>query len=163
MEAQPGPGGRLSSLLVESASGSRVARERLEQVVRGADHLGLVRVLSLPAVPPQDEIGGARRELLAPQRLLSAPADGELALGSLATADDGGCDRLRFVDRRYRLRLEADSLARAVELRRIDRTGKHDADVDARTFFLQLHRALSKNVRSAAFVAQYAACKGMPR
>ena len=136
MEAQPGPGGRISSLLVESAMGSRVARERLEQVVRRVDRLGLVRVLSLPAVSPQDEIGGARRELLSPQRLLSAPADGELTLGPLATAHDGGRERLRFVDRRYRLRLEADPLARSVELRRIDRTGKHDADVDARTFSL---------------------------
>src|SRR5438034_1664272 len=134
MEAQPGPGGRISSPLVESAVGTRVARERLEQVVRRVDRLGLVRVLSLPAVPPQDEIGGPRRELLAPQRLLSAPADGELTLGPLATAHDGGREGLRFVDRRHRLRLEPNSLARAVELRRIDRTGKHDADVDARTF-----------------------------
>src|SRR5581483_9903920 len=87
-------------------------------------------VLGLPAVPQQDQVAGARRELLAPEELLGAPADRKLAHGPLEAVDDRLRERLGLVDRRHRLRLVADVLPRHVELRRVDRARQDDADID---------------------------------
>src|SRR5206468_492297 len=115
-----------------------VARQRLEEVVRGVLRLQLLRVLALPAVSQEHEVAGPRRQLLAPERLLRPPAERQLADRMLAAANNRCRKRLRLVDRRHGLRLQADLLTRAVELRRVDRTGKDDADVDTGAFLLLL-------------------------
>ena len=83
---------------------------------------------------------------------------------ALEAVEDGAGERLRLVDRRDRLRLEADLLAAAVELGRVDRAGEDQRDVDRRIpCSSSSTRADSKNVRAAAFDEQYAAWSGIPR
>src|SRR5262249_4797691 len=100
--------------------------------------LQLVRVLGLPACATKHKVAGTRGNLLTPQRLLRAPAQRELPRRAFPGADDGLGDRLRPVDRRNRLWLQADLLPCAVELRRVDRARKDHADVDAGAFLLLL-------------------------
>src|SRR5205823_7958388 len=114
--------------IVEATVGARIAWQRLEQVVGRVDGLRLAGVLALPAVPEQDEIARARGELLAPEELLRAPAHRQLPDRLLHAEERSLGVRLRLVDRRYRLRLVADLLAVAVELRRVDRAGENDRD-----------------------------------
>src|SRR5204862_1437570 len=61
------PRARLACAIVEASVRARVARKRLEQVVRRVDRLVLVGVLVLPAAPTQHPVPGARGELLAPE------------------------------------------------------------------------------------------------
>src|ERR1700749_2178420 len=85
----------------EAPTGALVARERLEQVVRRADRLVGAGVLPLPAVPPQHEVAGARGELLAPEELLGAPGDRQLADRMLPGVEHRLRVRLRLVDGRH--------------------------------------------------------------
>src|SRR5205823_1722737 len=100
--------------------------------------LRLAGVLALPAHPAQHEVAGARRDLLSPEELLCAPADRQLAYRALAAMEDGGRERLGLVDGRHRLRLLADLLTIALELRRVDRSGKDDGDGDVPVRLLNL-------------------------
>src|SRR5205085_2819247 len=85
-------------------------------------------------------------------------------------------ERLRLVDRRNRLRLLAELLAVAVELRRVDRGGVHDGDVDAPTGLLQLDArrleevpqrrlrgAVASLQRDAAISRTHASSPSLPR
>src|ERR1700751_2488082 len=132
MEPDPRPRRRFAGLLVEPSVRSRIAKHRLEQVVGRVLRLELLRVLGLPACAKEHEIAGPWRQLLAPERLLRAPAEGGLARRPLAAADNGFGKRLRLVDRRNRLWLQADLLARAVELRCVDRARQGHGNVEAR-------------------------------
>src|SRR3954471_7855326 len=129
-QAQRRPQRRLTRLIVEPAVRARISGQRLVEVVGGADRLRPTRVLAFPAHAPEHPVAGAWRELLAPQELLRAPADRKLADRVLATMQDRLRVRLRLVDRRHRLRLVADALARAVELGCVDRAGQDERDVD---------------------------------
>src|SRR3954463_13656502 len=120
VDPEPRPDGRLARLIVEPAVGAGIARQRLRGGVRGGLRLRLLRVLTLPAVPEQDEIAGARRDFLAPEQLLRAPAERQLAHRPFAAPDRRLREWLRLVDRRHRLGLKAHLLACAVELRRVD-------------------------------------------
>src|SRR4051794_32162120 len=137
-EARCRPRRRRTRLSVEAAVRARVARERLEQVVRRIDRFRLAGVLAFPAHAEEHLVAQARRELLAPEELLGAPAYGQLADRVLRAVQDCVRERLGLVDRRHRLRLVADLLAAAVELRRVDRARQDAADVDARPVLLEL-------------------------
>src|SRR5439155_21286150 len=78
------PGRALPRPAREASSGPRVARQRLEEVVGSADRLGLAGVLVLPAHSPKHPVARAARQLLAPEELLSSPADPQLAHRPLA-------------------------------------------------------------------------------
>src|SRR5262249_50277452 len=88
--------------LVEAAVRSRVARHRLGPGVRGGLRLQLLRVLRLPTCAKKNEIADPRGELLAPERLLGAPAERELPRRALTAADDCLGEPLRLGDRRDR-------------------------------------------------------------
>src|SRR6476619_4276182 len=137
-EAERRPERRGPGLGIEAAVRSGIARERPEEVVGCAERLVLVRVLGLPAHPQQHQVARPRRELLAPHQLLRAPADGQLADRVLAAVEHGVRKGLGLVDRRHRLRLLAELLPVAVELRRVDRRRMDDRDVDAPAGLQQL-------------------------
>src|SRR5581483_1702037 len=73
------PEGAAAGARREPPARALVARERLEEVVRGVDRLRLVRVLPAPSVAPEHEVAEPRGELLAPEELLGAPRDRQLA------------------------------------------------------------------------------------
>src|SRR5581483_6246234 len=95
-----GPRRALPRPVGEAAAGAGVARKRLEQVVRRVDRLRVRRVLALPAHAPEHPVAGARRELLAPEELLRAPPDRQLADRVLAAVQHRLRERLGLVDRR---------------------------------------------------------------
>src|SRR5205085_5695449 len=118
-EPERRPGRRAARPVVEAAVRARVAGEWLEEVVGRVDRLRLLGVLALPAHAEEHQVAGARRELLAPEELLRAPADRQLAYRVLHAVQDGLGERLGLVDRRHGLRLVADILPVAVELWRV--------------------------------------------
>src|SRR5436190_6869775 len=137
-EPEIGPERPPARAVVEATVGTGIPRQRLEQVVGRVDRLRLAGVLALPAVSEQDEITRARRELLSPEELLRAPAHRQLAHRVLHAEERCLRVRLGLVDRRDRLRLVADLLPVAVELRRVDRTGEDHGDRHVPTLLLHL-------------------------
>src|SRR5690349_21786381 len=116
MQTQPRPRGRAARALVEASVRARIAGDRLEEVVGGIRRLELLGVLAAPPVPQQDQVAGPRRELLAPEQLLRAPADRKLTDRPLAAVENRVGERLGLVDRRHGLWLETHLLPSPVEL-----------------------------------------------
>src|SRR3954452_23067959 len=117
---------------------ARIARQRLEQIVRGSDRFLRTSGLVLPAAAAEDPVPGSWGQLLAPEQLLRAPADRQLANRVLGAMEHRVRIELRLVDGRHRLGLLAHLLAIPVELGRVGRSWKHERDSHVMAMLLQL-------------------------